>query len=483
MSKHKVKVHMWGTAPFKELRTYGSVMYLDVRYGALAYDRNSPVLEMNWNMLEQHPEEMGFACPSYRIPNGTRLNPVDAYSADGDLFPLDQRRQALLPFYGIHQSGEQTLIGVGVGEHYRLEKNGKQAVFFCNNAASAVNDKNCWCGYLMYHADDSLVTAELYSLFVQGGVVYISSSQPNYWNISPSSWAGVWSDGSTAADWINQHGGPQWSSTTTTTSTQVTCVTDVEPVPHGYFDDLISQANQAEWAQLARDAYNNIEAGFDGNGIALASDLTHTVSSARDTIKSIGGLAGKRKANALASVYLSFRYGWKLLMSDVTSLSQAMKRNVASRFTRCTAMSSHTVNGVTTQCTYQVYYDKYGGILKEMSSLDQMTQELDLEMSLGNLWDMVKYSFVLDWFADVGSVLESVDSFYNVAYRYDVVAAGKSLKVSRSNTPVGYTGSFTETAYRRRYEKDAIPPSPLPATHQPRSQSWIDGAALVVQRL
>lgn len=489
MAKHSIKVLDWKSAYYRDFSTslFGKTK-IQFQSCILAYPQslrnNYRILECN--MLEQHPETMGFEEPSFRIPNGTRLNPVDAYSADGVIIPMDQKGYiARMGQRGARWVGEWLYVTVGPGERYRfVEDETHEIVFFSDNLrdSSTAHATYGTCGWIEYHRKTQEWVSTVHCLF--GTYPSLNNSRADGMGVcSYDEWLKVMNDDSDPMSWVYAHLGQQgWTAYSAPIST-TTQAQDVPPVAIGNFDDLISQVTEVPWAQLARDAYNNIEAGFDGNGIALVSDLTNSVSSARDTAKAVQGLAGSKKAKALASIYLSFRYGWKLLMSDVRSLSQAMQRSVSSRFTRTTAQKSTTINGCNVTATYQVYYDKFGGILGDLSALDQLTEELDLEMNLGNLWDMVKYSFVLDWFADVGSVLESMDSFYNVAYRYQVLAAGKSLKVSRKRSVPGYTGSITETAYRRRYAEDAIPPSPLPATHQPRSQSWIDGAALVVQRI
>lgn len=107
--------------------------------------------------------------------------------------------------------------------------------------------------------------------------------------------------------------------------------------------------------------------------------------------------------------------------------------------------------------------------------------------TLENLWDLVNYSFVIDWFIDVGGFLERIDtrmrlSRYNIAY---VTMSRKTQAVGQVpfGTNYPFVGSIDWVQYHR-WVSDQCPAPPLfSATPNSHGFShWLEAGALLMQR-
>lgn len=240
------------------------------------------------------------------------------------------------------------------------------------------------------------------------------------------------------------------------------------------------------WSELARQAYNSARF-FTGNGIAMIGDIAGIKVAATDTASLIGRMLNKgASAQVIAKIFLAFHYGWKLLASDCKSLSKQIKRynSLNSTGSKCSAKDVRIIGNRKYTNFYHCYYVRDGQIT---GALDKLTSMLDLDLSLANIWDLVPYSFVLDWFADLSTTLESLDSYYRMTQRHKILCTGRTLKCEARFTAKmlgfkGWAGSATITYYSRTYTSDIIYPSLfLDTTIQPL-QHIVEGGALIVSK-
>lgn len=173
--------------------------------------------------------------------------------------------------------------------------------------------------------------------------------------------------------------------------------------------------NYDEWADLADTAIDNCKF-VDINAYAFARDL-RTVGS---ELKSLSQLAANpMNPKAWAGLYLNLRYGTRLTVSDTRELMEGLKRsskNMTStwpkgfdvvRSQKVTAPHHFALALAETRTMhYKVCYKPDRSPLKVML---KRLWDWDMYPSLQNLWDLVPYSFCVDWGGDIEKVLEQLD--------------------------------------------------------------------------
>lgn len=241
------------------------------------------------------------------------------------------------------------------------------------------------------------------------------------------------------------------------------------------------------WHELCGEAISSMSSSWDGNGIALVSDLREMRSAALSTAESIKSFHGPKKLKAAASVFLSFHYGWKLLASDLNELNRSLKRKLGDGFDHCTASRTLSVETGyyrgSLNMTYEVYYNRFEGLISELDKFSQFADTFDLKLTLGNVWDMIPYSFVVDWLVGIGDALSAIDSFYTAAYHVKTICGGRSIKynLTLADTELG----FINISYYRRGYGSIVSPIPPLETHSPTTSianHWIEGGSLIVSR-
>lgn len=252
-------------------------------------------------------------------------------------------------------------------------------------------------------------------------------------------------------------------------------------------DNLFPRSSRnGDWGELARRAYNSVSF-FQGNGIALTSDLVGLKAAAESTGALISKLIGGGAAiSVIAKLFLAFHYGWKLLVSDLKSLNSSMKKysSLHKRYSKCSANSSWSEGNRKYTNYYHCYYIRDGQVT---SYLDQIIEMFDLDLSLENIWDLVPYSFCVDWFINLSTLLESLDSYYAITQRHSIICSGRTIKSSAFYTPAsagfsGWSGNVTLSYYQRRYTESIIYPSLLLDTTIQPLQHIVEGGALIVSK-
>jgi hypothetical protein len=243
----------------------------------------------------------------------------------------------------------------------------------------------------------------------------------------------------------------------------------------------------ADYGDLAMKAVNKVNAN-SVNMIAFFRDL-------RDPAAMIPKLRNLSKLKTLADNYLVLKYGILPTIDDLQSIFEAFKRvkphvdrNGFSVY-RATESRTLTSDGIRLDVDQRIKV----AIEDEDDEFQMLIQRLD---SMGfyptfqNVWDLIPYSFVLDWFVDVGGFLERVDTRLRIA-RLNIRYATMSRKdtgmlaiapAHSTTNPTFYTGSIQAVHYQR-WVSDQCPQPPAFAQSETDPLShWIEGAALIAQR-
>lgn len=223
--------------------------------------------------------------------------------------------------------------------------------------------------------------------------------------------------------------------------------------------------------------------------------------------KSLDGVVDAVKRKNLSSVsdlYLAYHYGAKLTVQDTRSISKAVA--FASTFVNrkihacCRAMSASSSIGSSWiashwNITYnqKVYYDpRDEAVLKSFNTM----MNWDLFPSLSNVWDVIPYSFVLDWGIGVQDALKRLD--YNT-YVATLNLYG-SIQTIRARTdieeeiwirlwgleaPSVDTSNLFSTVSYVHYTRETISSVAKPTFRIDTADSfhnYVEGAALLVQK-
>lgn len=223
---------------------------------------------------------------------------------------------------------------------------------------------------------------------------------------------------------------------------------------------------------------------------------------------------------SIGNMWLEYRYGWRLLCKDIYDAMKAihslynssLKQRVscsAVETTSRTFVQSGLVNGgytgylapqqwdvrVTENCTFTTKYTIY---YKDNNPSLGTLQQFGISNPLLLAWELIPYSFVVDWFVPVGDFLQGLDAFLGksflagtVSYTYD---EKKTFMASNLRYPYWTEyGSFasdyipgTSTIHHRAYQRNVLgsfPTQNLPFIDVNLNTSrCIDGIALLLQQ-
>lgn len=177
---------------------------------------------------------------------------------------------------------------------------------------------------------------------------------------------------------------------------------------------------------------------------------------------------GKPRGSNWTNHWLQLQYGWKPLLSDVYGSCDALSKRSKSdwRVTSKAARKEYqqfvvkTTPGGTSYPTtnfdaYRTQADWRRGVFVRIDAIP----DNDLTMSLASLgvtnpllvaWEVVPYSFVVDWFLPIGNWLESIDALlgYSQAY-YSITTYNECRWVDTGVSRFDYTnpGAYVDNSW------------------------------------
>jgi len=213
----------------------------------------------------------------------------------------------------------------------------------------------------------------------------------------------------------------------------------------------------------------------------------------------------------IANGWLQFQYGWRPLLQDIYDACDDTQRQLRNRLTKVTGKCTIPIR-VNGKVTKMLSYANHPVVQNGSGKVScHITVELALR-DQGNLaqwsslnpvslaWEVIPYSFVVDWFIDVGSFLRNLEtgllfgSYFRKGYVSTLsVYAGNEVAQNNSN---GYVAGGTrwragsEPKAKRRYvsfNRSVLTSYPLPRTPTFHvglgSQRLFSAAALLRQLL
>lgn len=199
----------------------------------------------------------------------------------------------------------------------------------------------------------------------------------------------------------------------------------------GKAECLAKAAGYPTDAYLTASAAKIYAQGHDS--LTFLAELPKTISMFRNIQNSLTKLL---RGKDLLSSWLEYRYGWRTLYYDIVDIAEAINNidSTRQRFTQSVGADFSDVSVVDTN-----YSDSYQSwTVRSTTTWDigvrgMITADLDPPKFRINPittgWELVRFSFIIDWIIDIGSWLESL-SFLVISQNY-TAAAGYKITARR----------------------------------------------------
>nr|URG15237.1 MAG: maturation protein [Leviviridae sp.] len=255
------------------------------------------------------------------------------------------------------------------------------------------------------------------------------------------------------------------------------------------------------------------------------SQLLVTLAEGRKTVNMIAGaarsIAGLRKRwlnrqprrirqneRQLHSSWLEYRYGWMPLYYDAYGIAKHLSSLNDTQVTFPVKGSAtwesdsseqaywnafYWKGNVSTRTTHR-YKAKVGGFITIESRVARESVRAGLTNPLELAWELLPYSFVVDWFVKVGDYVEGMTALSGVSAHHCFAscqtdrAQTKSAGKTTYPTNLTITGPCQSTVRRIEYERWAVNPSLMQVDlsslvdfdlQKQSWKHWVDGAALL----
>lgn len=204
-----------------------------------------------------------------------------------------------------------------------------------------------------------------------------------------------------------------------------------------------------------------------------------------------GGALKRSRYQSLANNWLELQYGWQPLLSDVYGLAQYLEKSKAYKkrevITSVVHRQVHETalykgdTAWTTEVKESTYTVKYVVYFSE-DDVVQTSTALGLGNPAAVAWELVPFSFVVDWFLPIGSFLENLDATVGRVFvkgcvtefyrgRHTAFATGAPSKVvngQRYDNNIK-TEDMVETIWCSRVPLTAFPAPQFPIYQNPLS--------------
>lgn len=214
----------------------------------------------------------------------------------------------------------------------------------------------------------------------------------------------------------------------------------------------------------------------DFKGAAKALGVPHKSRPKDPTIKTFGNL------------WLEYHFGWEPLVQDIHEGLQVLTQPVKTLWTRERYSEPYNITLLTNNGHPYKLFGKCGSSMQAGISVDNKNVVLANGLGLLNpaavAWELVPYSFVLDWYVNIGQVISSMTDFYGLSlvnpYHTDTVRMNWDLFYTQPYPP-GYSGNYIVSVKGRGVYMDRGPGliSPAIAVKQYRVPSIIRAATQI----
>lgn len=251
--------------------------------------------------------------------------------------------------------------------------------------------------------------------------------------------------------------------------------------------DALCAGYSSESSVAQAKAWANVDVS-EIQGLASLGELPETVKMLIDAMKSFVELtiAAKRgdfgkilksakKAgftiDGLSNIWLGYRYGIRPIMGDIKNLLSAVAADLdkgmryTSRGKNVILNQKSTQTGTFMRCPHSVDYPRgvlantttqssrtfRAGVLVEIDrNIDALTAIWGLDSPVEAAWELIPFSFILDWFLNIGDVISAAFLNPGLSPLSSWVTEQISWSQSSIATAVHYTDSSTSCWYKTK---------------------------------
>lgn len=130
-----------------------------------------------------------------------------------------------------------------------------------------------------------------------------------------------------------------------------------------------------------------------------------------------------------SDLWLRYRYQYNTTVSDMEEVTNAVARLQAIMGEPVSTYGGASQNGVSVTCQVKI-------MVPSFSSVNDFLKRINLRPTLSNVWDVIPYSFVVDWFFKVGPFLEDLQKWID-SPTMDIQEVWYSVWQSRDDKDVG----------------------------------------------
>lgn len=244
----------------------------------------------------------------------------------------------------------------------------------------------------------------------------------------------------------------------------------------------LNYLEKVDYGMIAQQAVEN----FNVNNVNMLEFLAGLKNPAALVPK----LKNLKRLKGAAGEFLKLQYGILPTISDLEEITQAFKSVRPSidingnRTAYAGYSTSGSLNNVEHELTQRVKIAVSAND-KELNNLASKLDSIGVLPKMSNLWELVPFSFVIDWFVDIGDYIESVEIRDRILH-FDVKYATLSWKrtlTTQVDSSTGYSGSVQLVDYNRWVQLNCPLPSPSLETPFSVSNHKLEAAALAIQRI
>lgn len=245
----------------------------------------------------------------------------------------------------------------------------------------------------------------------------------------------------------------------------------------------LKAVSHPEDLQVALPSYPEMETS---HLVAKASKRFHSVNAnfieslwglkgLRGTIRQLLSLPKSRKSlKEISGSYLGYTYGVRPLADDVRDAIAAFAS--LPRLEKLTGTRNWNVTDQDCDISGTDRVHLY--VQGPSTSLFDRLERKGLAPTMENAWNLVPWSFAIDWFVDIGSFLGRLDTATRLARMPIEYSSGSRTVAGNIPHPLGQI----EFSDYRRWRYPSVPSPVYPGIDTPFSPSWLEGSALIAQR-
>lgn len=264
-----------------------------------------------------------------------------------------------------------------------------------------------------------------------------------------------------------------------------------QPAPPNFTGELASAQAKA----LTK--LNKLVRGELDLSIAIA-EAGKTAEMIRSIVKAERWCAGITPRR-LAESWLEYTYGWRPLAADIYNAASEVTRSVDNGLLKVTASARVKLTNPVGQGTGQsieqigqpIAFAKYGVVMKSMTTSQELSRWTSLN-PLSIAWELLPYSFVIDWFYNVGDYLRGMETslLFNTSFLYGYLSKGYGwdyrVLYNKTQTSQPQKSVANGMYHRRHFERSVLSSYPVPYTPTFQADlSWrrlVSAAALFTVR-